>query len=136
MTFALPAIWLTNLESAKKEAKQQNKLILLNFSGSDWCAPCIKMKKNYFENSDFQQYANEQLILLKADFPRLKKNGLSAEQQKENEQLAEKYNIKGTFPCTVLLNTEGKVLKRWEGYPSETPAVFLKQIKQFTHVSK
>jgi thioredoxin-related protein len=132
----LPSIWFTNLESAKKEAKQQNKLILLNFSGSDWCAPCIKMKKNYFETAIFQQYANDKLVLLKADFPRLKKNALPAEQQKTNEQLAEKYNLKGTFPCTVLMNAEGKILKRWEGYPTEKPVVFLQQIEQFYHANK
>ncbi|SKC77442.1 thioredoxin family protein [Ohtaekwangia koreensis] len=108
--------WLTDFDTAKNIAVQENKYILLNFSGSDWCAPCIKMKKEVFENESFLTLAEKQLVLVRADFPRSKKNQLSKELTKHNEALAEKYNPSGKFPFTVLMDAHGKVIKQWDGY--------------------
>lgn len=116
LLFSAPQ-WGSNFEKAKAEAAQNNKYILLNFSGSDWCGPCIKLKKDIFESEAFQQYAGEHLVLVRADFPRQKKNQLEAAQTTHNEALAEKYNPQGKFPFTLLLDANGKVLKEWEGYP-------------------
>ena len=69
------------------------------------------------------------MVLVKADFPRLKKNQLSKEQQKLNDQLAEKYNQEGIFPLTLLLSPDGKVLKKWEGFPRISPEAFTDEIK-------
>ncbi|MFX5526316.1 thioredoxin family protein, partial [Acinetobacter baumannii] len=82
----------------------------------DWCAPCIRMHKDIFDSEIFQQYAQSKLILVRADFPRSKKNQLAKEQQKQNDQLADKYNPNGIFPYTLLLDENGKILKSWEGY--------------------
>jgi len=109
--------WGGDVEKAKAEAAQNNKYILLNFCGSDWCGPCIKLKKDIFESADFQQYADAHLVLVRADFPRQKKNQLDAAQTARNEALAEKYNPQGKFPFTLLLDANGKILKEWEGYP-------------------
>jgi thioredoxin-related protein len=111
--------WNTNFEAAQKEAQENNKLILLNFSGSDWCAPCIKLKKEVLTTASFESYADKKLVLVRADFPRLKKNQLETSQKAANEALAAKYNPKGKFPLTVLLNAKGEVLKTWEGYTKE-----------------
>lgn len=108
--------WLSNFEEAQLKAKEEQKLILLNFSGSDWCAPCIKMKQEVFESSAFNEMASQKLVLLRADFPRSKKNQLSKDQILHNEKLAEKYNPEGKFPLTLLLNTDGSVVKTWDGY--------------------
>jgi thioredoxin-related protein len=113
---ALSTDWLTNFDAAKELAVAENKRILLNFSGSDWCGPCIKMKQEVFESESFLSIAQKQLILVRADFPRLKKNKLSVEQTTHNEALAEKYNPAGKFPYTLLLDANGKVLKTWDGY--------------------
>ncbi len=110
------AEWGNNLKNAKEKASVEHKLILLNFSGSDWCAPCIMLKKQVFSSDEFQSFANERLVLLRADFPRLKKNKLPDNELKINEALAEKYNPDGNFPFTVLINTNGEVLKSWNGY--------------------
>ena len=110
------ADWLTNFDTAKDIASREKKFILLNFSGSDWCAPCIKMKKEVFESDAFSSLAEKQLVLVRADFPRSKKNQLSAEQRKHNESLAEKYNPSGKFPLTLLLDGQGKVVREWDGY--------------------
>lgn len=127
--FGTVLTWETDFEKAKQTALSENKFILLNFSGSDWCGPCIRMHKEIFETSVFEKYASESLVLLNADFPRLKKNQLSKEQQKKNDLLADTYNQEGSFPLTLLLNAEGKVLKKWDGLPKGSPDEFTKQVK-------
>src|SRR5258705_13834019 len=90
--------WETDFENAKKKAENEHKLILLNFSGSDWCGPCIRLHDEIFESTPFKNFADNNLVLVNADFPRLNKNQLSKEQQKKNDKLADKYNPAGNFP--------------------------------------
>ncbi|HEY5916614.1 MAG TPA: thioredoxin family protein [Chryseolinea sp.] len=125
-----PVEWLSDFEAAKTIAEQNHKHILLNFSGSDWCAPCIKMKQEVFENDAFLRIAEKQLVLLRADFPRAKKNQLSKEQQRHNEALAEKYNPAGKFPYTLLLDADGKILWEWDGYTFSSQDKFLSQLSK------
>jgi thioredoxin-related protein len=123
-----PVPWLTNFDEAKISAEQQHKMILLNFSGSDWCGPCIKMKKEVFESETFNDIASKKLILIRADFPRSKKNQLSKEQTKHHEALAEKYNPLGKFPYTVLLDSNGKVIREWDGYVFSSQDKFISDL--------
>ena len=134
--FSSATTWQTDFEKAKAQAKSENKLILLNFSGSDWCGPCIRLKKDIFERATFVNYAEENLVLVNADFPRLKKNMLSKELQKQNEALADTYNSSGAFPLTLLLNADGKVLKKWEGLPAMSPEEFTNDIKAAIDAAK
>ena len=120
--------WHYNLDEAKTIARQEHKHILLNFSGSDWCGPCIRLRKEILESSTFESYASAHLVLVRADFPRQKKNQLSKDQVKLNESLADKYNPDGKFPYTLLVDENGKVLKDWDGFPNETPEQFVSQI--------
>ena len=117
------------LQNSLVKAKQEHKKVLLYFSGSDWCATCIKFKKTFIQNEAFQSFASENLIVVNADFPRLKKNALSAEQTTENEKLADKYNANGIFPLVLVLDENGKILKKWEKLPEETIDTFLAQLK-------
>jgi thioredoxin-related protein len=121
--------WLNDFEQAKTLAQERQKLILLNFSGSDWCGPCIKMKREIFETTEFQSYADENLILVRADFPRQKKNQLDAKQREHNEKLAERYNTTGKFPLTVLLTADGKVIREWDGYSNGSVSEFIGQLR-------
>ena len=123
-----PPTWLTDLNKAEQIAKTEHKLILLNFSGSDWCIPCMKLRADIFNSDAFTQYANNNLILVNADFPRKKKDQLSKEQQKENDELAAKYNPEGRFPFTILLDSNGNKLKVWDGYYSQGPGNFVNEI--------
>ncbi|MFC3560603.1 thioredoxin family protein [Pedobacter jamesrossensis] len=123
-----PAIWMGNFEEAQKTAKASHKIILINFSGSDWCGPCIRLRKEILESAAFEDYATNKLVLVRADFPRQKKNQLPKEQVKLNEALAEKYNQDGKFPYTLLVDENGKVLKTWDGFPDESPTAFVKEI--------
>jgi thiol-disulfide isomerase/thioredoxin len=124
-----PAIWSGNFNETAKIAKATNKLILINFSGSDWCGPCIRLKNEIFETEVFDKFASEKLLLVKADFPRQKKNKLPEAQVKMNEMLAERYNKDGKFPFTLLVNSDGKILKTWDGLPKENAVQFVQQLE-------
>ncbi len=103
--------FIHNYDKAQAQATEESKTVLLLFSGSDWCKPCIKLKKTILATDEFVRFANEELVLLEADFPYKRKNKLSKEQTQHNEQLAEKYNQNGAFPKMVLLDGDGKVLE-------------------------
>jgi len=121
--------WHYNMQEAKQVAQKEHKHILLNFSGSDWCGPCIRMHTEIFGSDVFKNMADTQLVLVNADFPRKKKNQLSAEQQQINDKIADQYNPQGKFPYTVLLDANGKVLKDWDGLPNESPETFTIEVR-------
>lgn len=116
--------WNGDLNAALTRASSEKKFILLNFSGSDWCGPCIRMHREIFDTDAFRKLATEKLILVQADFPRQKKNQPTSEQIVRNEAMAEKYNPNGIFPLTLLIDANGKVLMSWEGFYKEGPASF------------
>ncbi|MBC7565330.1 MAG: thioredoxin family protein [Pedobacter sp.] len=133
----LPSLtWMNNFEDALKEAGKSHKQILINFSGSDWCGPCIRLRKEILETPVFEKYATTQLVLLRADFPRQKKNRLSSEQTKRNESLAERYNPDGKFPFTVLTDENGKVFRIWDGFPDKSPEEFVQEIAKAIVLTK
>jgi len=117
-----------NLEEALQQAKESNKHVLINFSGSDWCRSCILLKKTILNTAEFKAFADKELVILDVDFPRLKKNRLSKEQTAKNEALAEKYNKKGQFPTIILLDKEGKVVGK-TGYKKLSPAQYIAHIE-------
>ncbi|HZY37829.1 MAG TPA: thioredoxin family protein [Mucilaginibacter sp.] len=134
--FSTNVNWLGDFDAAKTQAVQQHKLIMVNFSGSDWCGPCIRLRKEILESAAFEAYAADHLVLVRADFPRQKKNQLSKEQVKLNEALADKYNSEGKFPYTLLVDDTGKVLFQWDGFPDETPDQFVGQIDEIVQAKK
>src|ERR1700742_3066240 len=127
-SFFLPQVtWLGDFHDAEAEATKTHKLIMINFSGSDWCGPCIRLRKEILESETFENYAAANLVLVRADFPRQKKNQLSKEQVKLNEALADKYNQEGKFPYTLLVDETGKILFTWDGFPDESAEQFVSQ---------
>jgi thioredoxin-related protein len=122
--------WHHNLNEAKQIAAKEHKLILLNFSGSDWCGPCIRLHKEVFTQLSFQKIAEQNLVLVNADFPRNKKNQLPPAQQKLNDAMADQYNPKGAFPYTLLINANGKIIKEWDGFPKSSIESFIQDIEQ------
>lgn len=120
--------WHINMEEAQQIARKEHRHILLNFSGSDWCGPCILLRKEVFDDPVFLGMADTALVLVNADFPRMKKDQLPKEQQQANDQLADQYNPQGKFPLTLLLTADGKVLRQWEGNPGLKPADFSSKV--------
>ena len=108
-----PAGWSTDLDKALEKAKAEKKSVLVEFTGSDWCPPCIAMRKNVFSKSDFVDAASKKFILVELDFPKA-----DPAIKEKNQPFAEKYKIEG-FPTVILFNSEGKEFNRF--YASEFP---------------
>lgn len=123
--------WQTDFEKAKDLAAQKNLDIVLVFQGSDWCAPCIKLENEIWSSDEFISLAKDHFVMLKADFPRKRRNALPPEQQKKNQQLAEKYNQSGYFPFVVVLDKNGKVLGQ-TGYKKLSPKEYYDLLLSFT----
>ena len=108
--------WYTNLEEAKKIAKQEHKPILLYFTGSDWCAPCIQLKQDFFTHPDFIAKAKD-MILVEIDVPR-RIDIVSPEQLAYNKEILGQYNQEKAFPKLIALNHKGRVQEDISGYGS------------------
>lgn len=122
--------WHTSLATAQEKATRENKNIVLVFAGSDWCAPCIKLEKNILQSETFKTQAQKKWVLLRADFPRLKKNRLPQMQAEQNNQLAAKYNSNGYFPLVVLISPDGKPLGE-TSFSNQSPDAFVQTLNQF-----
>uniref|UniRef100_UPI00404AC99E thioredoxin family protein n=1 Tax=Flavobacterium sp. TaxID=239 RepID=UPI00404AC99E len=121
--------WQTDFEKAKAQAQKENKNIMLVFSGSDWCAPCIKLDRAIWQSEEFKK-ESQNWVIYKADFPKKKDNQLSPELTAANKKLAEKYNAAGNFPLVVVLDKNGKVLGM-KGYEKKEAADYLKALQAF-----
>jgi thioredoxin-related protein len=118
--------WLTDYAQAQQKAKEGNKLLVLDFTGSDWCGWCIKLDREVFSKPEWAEYANKNLVLLELDFPRMKEQ--SEIEKKQNRELAERYQIQG-FPTIVVLNGDGQVVGEL-GYTPGGPAAFIAQLEK------
>lgn len=113
--------WLTDVPQAQAQAKKNNKLVLMDFTGSDWCPWCIKLRNEVFDTQEFKTYADKNLVLVEVDFPRKKVQ--SAELKKANAALERKYGIQG-YPTVIVLNADGKKVGEL-GYQPGGPKPFL-----------
>lgn len=128
-TIARGADWQTDYEQALATARAAGKYVLLDFTGSDWCGPCIQMKKVVFSKAVFLNYAKKNLVLVEIDYPKRKK--LSGKIIKQNERLEKQYGIdKSGYPTVVLLSPDGKNLGQLEGYDGEGPAEIIAWIEK------
>ena len=118
--------WLDDYEKAKVQAKAENKKILLDFTGSDWCGWCIKLDKEVFSQQAWKDYAAKNLVLVEVDFPR--GTPLPEATKKQNDALAKKFQIRG-YPTIVITSASGT--KRGElGYVEGGPEAFIKALKK------
>lgn len=120
--------WNYNFDEAKKIAQTENKNIVMIFSGSDWCAPCMRLDKNIWQSEEFKTEADKNWVLVKLNFPLKKANQLSEEQTEHNRLLAEKYNKEGSFPLVVVLQPDGKILGKF-GFKNVAPSEYIKMLK-------
>lgn len=116
--------WMTDLPKAQAKAKAEKKMVMMDFTGSDWCGWCIKLDKEVFSTPEFAEYAKKNLVLVEVDFPRKKKQ--SAEQKKANDELQKKYKIQG-YPTIIVLNGEGKQIGEL-GYMKGGPKAFTAEL--------
>jgi len=117
--------WMTDLPKTQAKAKTEKKLVLMDFTGSDWCPPCKQLRKTVLDSTEFKEYAKQNLMLVEIDFPKNKSQ--SDALKTANKQLSQRFNISG-FPTVVLLDANGKELGRQVGYGGENPKNYIAKI--------
>jgi thioredoxin-related protein len=103
------ASWLTDLNAGMAQAQQEGKFVMINFTGSDWCPWCIKLRQEIFSQPEFDAFASKNLVLVEIDFP--KRTPQAAAVQKANSSLVAQFKVDG-FPTLIFLNPRGKVVHR------------------------
>lgn len=126
--------WLIDAEKAKAQAAKENKAVLMDFTGSDWCPPCKQLKSKVLDTAAFKEYAAKKLVLLELDFPNDKKK-ISKETQAQNAKLSKEYKITG-YPTIIVLDKDGKELGREVGFSGESPAEYIKKLDGFLAKAK
>jgi len=121
-------IWNTNYELSKKISFDKKMPLMMVFSGSDWCKPCIKLREQILIDSIFTNWAEDSIVCLCVDFPTQKKNQLNEELKIQNEMLAEKYNLNGIFPLVLIFSYDGEVLGNL-GFENITTFEYIEKIK-------
>ncbi|MGB8166840.1 MAG: thioredoxin family protein [Chthoniobacteraceae bacterium] len=117
--------WTDSYAKAVAQAKAENKLVLADFTGSDWCGWCIKLDEEVFSKAAFKDYAAKNLVLLELDFPNKKK--LDEAVAKQNNELKAKHEIRG-FPTLVVFDGDGKELAKWVGFQKGGPEALTAKI--------
>jgi thioredoxin-related protein len=117
--FAGEGEWLTDLAKAQEKAKAEKKMVLVDFTGSDWCPPCKALHSNVLTSEEFSKFAKDNLVLVEIDFPNKKPQ--SADLKKANKELAKKYEVKG-YPTVIVFDSEGKELSKKVGYDKSITA--------------
>ncbi len=118
--------FLTDFDAGKKKATAEKKCILVKFTGSDWCPPCIKLDREVFSKKAFKSGVEKDFVVVILDYPRTKK--LPAAQTKTNKEVAKKYNLR-SYPTVMLMDSQGKVFKSISGYSGGGVEPFLKELK-------
>lgn len=125
---AAEANWLTDYDQALKQAASENKPLVINFTGSDWCGWCIKLDKEVFSQSEFVDYANSNLVLLKLDFPRNKQ--LPDDEKTQNARLAKEYQVRG-YPTILVLDSQAKKIGKL-GYQKGGASNWIASLEKIT----
>ncbi|HKI71819.1 MAG TPA: thioredoxin family protein [Verrucomicrobiae bacterium] len=120
--------WQSDLTKAQAKARAENKLVLMDFTGSDWCSWCKKFDAEVLSRPEFKEYAAKNLVLVEVDFPAKKQQ--SATLKKANDSLKGKFKVEA-FPTFVVLNKDGKEVGRQEGYEEGGPKAFISKLEGF-----
>ena len=124
----------TQIDKAVEIASEKDLNILMIFSGSDWCKPCIQLKEEVLESEEFKQYGKTRLVKLVLDFPYRKKYALSKLQKEHNEALAEKFNNDGSFPKVIILNDKVEELGKVQYVKNMSPSQFIMRLEDILNI--
>ncbi len=120
-------MWGHNIITAQSRAKENGKLVLLDFTGSDWCPPCMALHDFVLTQPEFLNYAEKNLELVELDFP--KNKSIDAKLVEANARLAEKYNVEG-FPTIIVLDAAGKIVHRDTGYSGKNAKAYTASLQK------
>lgn len=126
LSYAADLTWMDNFSAAETKAAKENKYIFADFTGSDWCPWCIKLDSEVLNTPEFKDYAKDNLILFKADFPKNKQ--ISAEVKDQNVRLMDKYSVMG-FPTILIIDSEGNIITTM-GYEQGGPVPYISSLKK------
>jgi protein disulfide-isomerase len=118
--------WGDDYDKAVAQAKAEKKMVLLDFTGSDWCGWCMKLDKEVFSKPEFKNYAKDNLVLMEVDFPQTKRQTKKLKDQ--NEKLQKEHRIEG-YPTIIVLNAEGKKVGQL-GYMQGGPEAFIAKLNE------
>jgi protein disulfide-isomerase len=124
--------WMTDLAKAQEKAKAEKKLVLVDFTGSDWCPPCKALHKNVFSSAEFAEFAKKNLVLVEVDFPRKKEQ--SEQMKKANRELAKKHEIDG-YPTVIVFDSNGKQLDKKVGYSGKNAKDYIAELQKIKETS-
>ena len=128
-TFLVHADWTTDYKGALAQAKAQKKLVLLDFTGSDWCGYCKLLDKEVFTQASFKDFADKNYVAVTLDYPH--GTALPDAVKQQNDDLAKQFKIDG-FPTLIVLDADGKELGREVGYePGSGPDAVIAKLKSF-----
>ena len=113
--------WTDDFEAARKRAATEGKDLLIDFTGSDWCSWCVKLRKEVFEQPGFAA-AREKFILVELDYPE-DKSRVTEAVALQNADLLKKYPITG-YPTILLCDADGRPYAA-TGYQAGGPAEYL-----------
>ena len=105
--------WLTDVPAAMAKAKAENKIVFMDFTGSDWCGWCMKLKSDVFSQPQFVAFAKANFVMVELDYPRSKPQ--SDALKEANAALAKQYDISG-YPTVILLNGAGDQVWKTVGF--------------------
>lgn len=125
-TSASTGAWTDSLEDALARARREKKIVLADFTGTDWCTSCIRLKKDVFDKPEFLGWAAKNAVLLEVDFPNKKKQSTALKAQ--NKKLMDDNAVEG-FPTTLLLDADGKAIAKFE-YEEGGPAAFIARVEK------
>jgi protein disulfide-isomerase len=124
--------WVEDLPKAQAQAKEEQKLLWMEFAGSDWCPLCIAMEKEVFSKPEFIDYAQKNLVMVYVDFP--EKKAQSADLKKRNEALQEKYKVT-EYPTILIFNSQGKKVGEL-GYLEGGPQGYISRLEKLKNKQK
>ena len=130
-TFAAGDLWVSDFEKAKATAAKEGKDLLIDFTGSDWCGWCIKLRKEVFDLDAFKSAGPKKFVLVELDFPQ-DKSKLTKETQEQNAKLQTQFGIQG-FPSIILADAQGRPYAK-TGYQAGGPEKYLPHLDELRAV--
>lgn len=123
---AVADLWEVDLDRALQQARNENRVVLMDFTGSDWCGWCKRLEAEVLATREFENYAGQNLVCVRLDFPR--SFALPPNRAQRNAELAQRFGVKG-FPTLILLDSDGAELGR-TGYQPGGATAYIRHLEQ------